>query len=225
MTLALFDLDDTLLDGDCDQLWGRYLVARGALDEAVFAAALERFGRAYAEGTLEISDLLEFQLGLISRLPADALPAWRAEFAEDWLLPRISVGAHALVDSHRARGHSLVMITATNDFLAAPVAIHLRMDALLASEAEYEDGRPTGRVAGTPCFREGKVERLQVWMRDQGHNFEDAWFYTDSQNDLPLLQAVGHPHAVNPDPELRAQAERCGWPILQLRAGPEAVPA
>lgn len=225
MTLALFDLDDTLLDGDCDQLWGRYLVARGALDAAVFQAALQRFGRAYANGTLDIGNLLEFQLGLLSRLPQDTLPAWREEFARDWLIPRISATARTLVDSHRERGHHLIIITATNDFLAEPVAVHLGMDTLLASEAERTDGRLTGRVAGAPCFREGKLLRLCTWMRDREHRLSDSWFYTDSHNDLPLLEQVGHPHAVNPDPDLAREAGKRGWPVLRLRAENTAASA
>lgn len=218
MALALFDLDNTLLAADSDHLWGEFLAERGIVDGDHYRRENDRFLRAYEAGTLDIDAFLRFSLRVLAdNDPAD-LERWRAEFVEQAIRPRIAPGAPALVEQHRAAGDELVVITATNRFVTAPIAALLGIDQLIATEPETEGHRYTGRPQGTPCFREGKVTRLQAWLGASGRSLAASTFYSDSHNDLPLLELVQRPVAVDPDPMLARTARERGWPVISLRA-------
>jgi HAD superfamily hydrolase (TIGR01490 family) len=219
MRLALFDLDNTLLAGDSDFEWAQFLIAKGVLDREVYEARNLEFYEQYKAGTLDIHAFLDFQLKPLSRHPRAQLDAWHAEFLATRILPMITDKSRALVARHADAGDTLIVITATNSFVTAPIAAALGIPDLLATELEQENGRFTGRARGTPCFREGKVTRLNQWLAARGERLDDyaeSWFYSDSANDIPLLSIVTNPVAVHPDPRLRAHAEERGWPILSL---------
>jgi HAD superfamily hydrolase (TIGR01490 family) len=217
MKLALFDLDNTLLAGDSDFEWAQYLIDKGVLDREVYEARNRQFYDQYKAGTLDIREFLDFQLKPLSRHPRGVLDAWHADYMRTRILPMIRASARALVDGHR--GETRVLITATNSFVTAPIAREFGIEHLIATEPEERDGRFTGGVRGVPCFREGKVTRLEAWLAERGHSMKSlikSTFYSDSHNDLPLLERVSHPVAVDPDAALRAQAEARGWPLLSL---------
>lgn len=218
--LALFDLDNTLLAGDSDFEWAQYLIRQGVLDHEVYAAKNEEFYRQYREGILDIDEFLAFQLAPLARHPREQLEAWRREFIETAIRPLVLAAGEALIARHRGEGHLLVIITATNRFVTAPIAELLGVPHLIATEPEEMEGRFTGAAAGLPSFREGKVARLRQWLEERGASWEgveESWFYSDSLNDLPLLDTVHHPVAVDPDDTLRRHAEAHGWPVISLR--------
>lgn len=217
MRLALFDLDNTLLGGDSDHAWGDYMCERGILDRAAHKARNDQFFGAYQAGTLNIADYLNFSLELLGRTDMEQLAQWHREFMRDRIEPIILAKGEALLAEHRAAGDKLVIITATNRFVTGPIAERLGVDHLLATECEMQDGRYTGRTTDVPCFQGGKVVRLQRWLDETGHNLQDSYFYSDSINDLPLLEQVTNPFAVDPDAKLRAEAEKRGWTIMSLR--------
>ena len=217
MRLALFDLDNTLLGGDSDHAWGDWLCERGILDGATYKARNDAFYQDYLAGRLNITDYLNFTLDIFGRTEMAQLDAWHREFMADCIEPIILPKALALLDRHRAAGDKLVIITATNRFVTAPIAARLGVDTLLATECEMVDGRYTGRTTDVPCFKEGKVTRLNRWMQENGFTLERSTFYSDSMNDLPLLEQVSYPVAVDPDPKLMAEAEDRNWPIMSLR--------
>lgn len=218
MALAIFDLDNTLLGGDSDHAWGEFLVDQKLVDEGTYRQANDRFLDQYQNGTLDILEYLAFALQPLTLHPLEKLHALREQFVAEHIEPLMLPAAAALLDHHRGRGDTLLIITATNRFITEPIATRLGVDHLLATDPEIKDGRYTGRVAGTPCFQSGKVERLQHWLEQSAQNLEGAWFYSDSHNDLPLLEAVPHPVAVDPDPILEETALKRGWPIRTLRA-------
>lgn len=217
MALAIFDLDNTLLGGDSDHAWGQFLVGKGIVDAAEYGAANDRFFRAYQEGSLDIHVYLQFALEPLTRFSLEALKRLHDEFMRTMIAPLRLPKADALIAAHRAKGDYLLIITATNAFITRPIGESLGVDALLASEPEIRDDRYTGNVVGTPCFREGKVTCLREWLQQHPHDPAQAYFYSDSQNDLPLLNMVGNPVAVDPDDTLRAEALKRGWPIMSLR--------
>lgn len=217
MSLAIFDLDNTLLAGDSDYLWGRHLVERGLVDAAAHEAANARFYQEYREGRLDIYEFLAFALQPLHVLEPELLYAERQLFLEQRIRPILLPKAYALLDRHRHAGDTLLIITATNRFITEPIADFYAVEHLLATEPEVRAGRYTGRVAGTPCYREGKVERLRNWLEQTGHQLAGSSFYSDSHNDLPLLSLVERPVAVDPDPTLAAEATRRGWPLISLR--------
>ena len=217
MRLALFDLDNTLLGGDSDHAWGDYLCERGILDGIAYKARNDDFYQDYLAGRLNITDYLNFSLEILGRTEMAQLEQWHREFMRDCVEPIILTKGEALLAEHREAGDKLLIITATNRFVTAPIAARLGVDTLLATECEMADGRYTGRSTDIPCFREGKVTRLERWMLENGFDLEDSYFYSDSMNDLPLLQRVAHAVAVDPDPKLRAEAEMRGWPVVSLR--------
>ncbi len=216
MALAIFDLDNTLLAGDSDYLWGRFLVEKGAVDGGQYEQENERFYRLYREGRLDIHEFLRFSLAPLRRHPPTKLNAWRTEFIENRIEPLISEPAQQLVEKHRQAGDTLLIITATNAFVTRPIARLFGIEHLIATEPETLNGQYTGGVAGEPSFREGKVRRLQSWLAEHGADLRDSWFYSDSHNDLPLLELVEHPVAVEPDETLMQVAQSRQWPILQL---------
>ena len=220
MQLALFDLDNTLLAGDSDFEWGRFLTTLGVLDEELHLARNAQFYEDYKQGTLDIDAFLEFQLKPLSNHPRAQLDAWHAKFMEIVIRPLMTSQARALVERHRANGDLMVVITATNSFVTAPIAREFGIPHLIATEPEEVDGQYTGRVAGVPSFKEGKITRLQQWLESRGEtlqSFDTSWFYSDSHNDLPLMKLVEHPVAVTPDATLLAWAETHDWPVISLR--------
>jgi HAD superfamily hydrolase (TIGR01490 family) len=217
MTLALFDLDNTLIGGDSDHLWGEYLCEKGLVDPDSYAAHNEQFYRDYQRGELDIHRYLEFALKpLRDRDPAE-LKRWHEAFMREKIEPILLPAAEELLEGHRRQGHALLIITATNDFVTRPIAERLGVETLIASIAESVGGRFTGRSIGIPTYREGKVQRLTSWMKKTGQDLRGSWFYSDSHNDLPLLRLVDNPVAVDPDETLRAEAEAAGWPVITLR--------
>ena len=215
--LVLFDLDNTLLAGDSDFEWAQFLIECGVLDREVYEARNQSFYDQYRDGTLNIHEFLDFQLKPLSRHPRAQLAAWHREFMERKIRPLIRRKARALVERHHK--DLCVVITATNSFVTAPIAREFGIVELIATEPEQRDGEFTGTVRGIPCFREGKVVRLEAWLAERGGSLaacSESWFYSDSLNDLPLLVRVSHPVAVDPDETLRAHAERSGWPIISL---------
>lgn len=223
MALALFDLDNTLIGGDSDHLWGRFLVERGVVDGDLYARENDRFLRAYEAGELDIHEFLAFALKPLADNEPEDLQLWREEFVSSGIHPIVLPAARHLVEHHRRRGDTLVIVTATNRFVTEPIAALFDIPHLLATEPECRDGRFTGRCDGTPTFREGKILALERWLAARGERLSDAAFYSDSRNDLPLLERVGHPVAVDADPALEAVARERGWPRLTLRAGLEPV--
>jgi HAD superfamily hydrolase (TIGR01490 family) len=224
VSLAIFDLDNTLLGDDSDYLWGRFLVEQRLVDGAVYERENQRFYDEYKAGTLDIHEFLAFSLKPLAALDMARLEALHRQFMAEKIAPILLPAARTLLAQHRAQGHQLLIITATNRFVTAPIARTLGVDELLASEPERVDGRYTGQVAGVPCFREGKVTRLRQWLRDNQQNLSESWFYSDSHNDLPLLELSTHPVAVDPDETLAAHAEAKGWPVITLRQGDQPVP-
>jgi len=220
LRLALFDLDNTLLGGDSDFEWAQFLIGQGVLDREVHEARNLEFYEQYKAGTLDIHAFLDFQLKPLSRHPRAQLDAWHAQFMRQRIHPIILPKARELVARHAAEDDLMVIITATNSFVTWPIAKEFGVSELIATEPEQVNGEFTGNVAGTPSFREGKVTRLDAWLQARGLSWqaiEASTFYSDSLNDLPLLQRVTRPVAVDPDPTLRAHAESHGWPVISLR--------
>jgi len=215
--LVLFDLDNTLLSGDSDFEWAQFLIEQGVLDREVYEARNQEFYEQYRNGTLDIHEFLDFQLKPLSRHPRTVLDSWHANFMRKKILPIVRPRARELLERHR--GDWRVIITATNRFVTAPIAREFGVPDLIATEPAQAGGEFTGEVAGVPCFREGKLRRLEDWLAARGHTlktFDESWFYSDSLNDLPLLERVTNPVAVDPDPQLRAHAARRGWPVMSL---------
>ena len=220
MKLALFDLDNTLLSGDSDFEWAQFLIAQGVLDREVYEARNLEFYAQYKAGTLDIHAFLDFQLKPLARHPRAQLDAWHEQFMQTRILPMIGDLARGLVKRHRDAGHTLAIITATNSFVTTPIAREFGVAHLIATEPEQVHGEFTGKVLDIPCFRDGKVRRLEAWLRAQGierNSIERSWFYSDSHNDLFLMEWVSDPVAVDPDPQLTAVAQARAWPILSLR--------
>jgi len=220
MNLALFDLDNTLLPLDSDYEWGQFLVRAGAVDPVSFTQRNLTFYEQYQNGTLNPVEYLEFAFGTLSRFPRRQLDEWHAQFMTDIIEPAIHPVARALVTEHQNAGELVAIITATNRFVTAPIAQAFGVQHLIAAEPELaEGGEVTGRLIGTPPFGNGKVVNIHEWLASLGKTlsgFERSTFYSDSQNDIPLLSAVTHPIATNPNASLRAHAELHNWPILQL---------
>ncbi len=221
MAIALFDLDNTLIAGDSDYLWGRFLADEGVVDGARYEAENRRFYEDYLAGRLDIEAFLRHQLAPLAALPPGRLEALRARFIREAIVPIVLPAARALIARHREAGDRPVIITATNRFITEPIAALLGVEDLIATEPERgPDGRYTGRHAGIPAFREGKVRRLEAWLAEHGLDLTESWFYSDSHNDLPLLERVAHPVAVDPDPTLERIARARGWPVISLRGEP-----
>ena len=218
--LVVFDLDHTLLSGDSDVLWCDFLLARGELDRSAFAARNAEVERGYRDGSISAQAFTEFYLSTLARRARAALAALRDAFMHECILPRIPASARGLVEQHRDAGDLLVLSTATNRFLVELTAAALGFEHLLATEPEEADGVFTGCTVGLLNMREGKPERLRKWLDARGlpaAMLAEAAAYSDSINDLPLLQSVGSPVAVDPDARLLALAQAAGWPVLRLR--------
>ena len=217
MTLAIFDLDHTLLDGDSDYLWGEYMVENRIVDEQEYRERNLAFYQDYQRGDLDNDRYLEFSLEPLTRYDIEQLHKWRADYIENWIKPIIVPGAADLLNRHRAQDHELLIISATNFFITEPIAALLEVPTVLSTQPEIVDRHYTGRYLGTPTYREGKVIVLQEWLASTGHDLEGSYFYSDSINDLALLERVDNPVTVHPDDELRAIAEARNWKIIDLR--------
>jgi HAD superfamily hydrolase (TIGR01490 family) len=217
MNIALFDLDNTLLAGDSDFEWAQFLIEQGVLDREVYEARNQEFYDQYKAGTLNIHEFLDFQLKPLARHPRMVLDQWHGQYMIKKIYPMLRASARALVNKHM--WDVRVVITATNSFVTEPIARVFGIEHLIATEPEQRDGEFTGGVSGLPCFRDGKPKRLEAWLADRGEtlkSYEKSYFYSDSHNDLPLLQMVTHPVVVDPDDTLRAHAEAAGWPVMSL---------
>jgi HAD superfamily hydrolase (TIGR01490 family) len=217
MSLAIFDLDNTLLNGDSDHAWGEFLIGKCLVDSVFYKESNDRFYREYQLGKLDIYRYVEFALEPLTRHDRSELDALHAEFMRDKVAPMRLRKADALLQQHRDNGDFLLIITATNSFVTRPIAQWLGVDDIIATEPEFDGRRFTGRITGTPSFREGKVTRLREWLARNQYSLQGSWFYSDSQNDLPLLELVDNPVAVDPDDTLRAEAIRRGWQVISLR--------
>ena len=220
MNLTLFDLDNTLIACDSDYEWGQFLVDRGVLERQAYEAQNAAFYEQYKDGTLDIHEFLGFALRPLAEHRPEDLDRWHADFMVTRIRPSISAAARALVRRHLAAGDLCAVVTATNSFVAGPIAREFGVAHLVATEPEQRAGRFTGRVAGIPCFREGKITRVEAWLAGQQRRLQDfaqSAFYSDSHNDLPLLERVTRPVAVDPDQALAAEAGRRGWPVISLR--------
>jgi HAD superfamily hydrolase (TIGR01490 family) len=219
--LALFDLDNTLLAGDSDFAWSQFLIEEGVLDRAAHEEKSRWFLAEYERGTIRMQDWLAFQLAPLKGRSAAELAAWHAQFMRRKIEPMILPRGRELLAKHA--GALRVIVTATNRFITAPIARALGVEHLIACEVEMQEGVPTGRALGEPSFGAGKVRRLEAWLADRGERLADypeSWFYSDSHNDLPLLERVTHAVAVDPDATLRARAAERGWPVISLRGTP-----
>lgn len=217
MALALFDLDNTLIAGDSDHAWGEFVVAKGLVDGEHFSATNDKFFADYQQGVLDIHAYLSFALEPLAKFSPLQLYDLHKEFMIDKINPIKLLKADQIVEQHRLAGDTVMVITATNSFVTAPIVKSLGIDLLIASEGEIINGRYTGKPSGVPSYKEGKVTRLQQWLDQTGHDLEGSYFYSDSHNDLPLLSIVDNPIAVDPDPTLRQHALDSGWPILSFR--------
>jgi HAD superfamily hydrolase (TIGR01490 family) len=218
--LALFDLDNTLLAGDSDYEWGQFLVDRGVLERAAYEAQNRAFYEQYKAGTLDIHEFLGFALRPLADHPPEELERWHGDFMRTRIIPMMLPAARALVRRHLQAGELCAIITSTNSFVTAPIAREFGVEHLIATVPEKRNGRFTGRVAGLPCFREGKVRRLDEWLTRLGlrlAEFEASACYSDSHNDLALLERVSRPVAVDPDETLAREAARRGWQTISLR--------
>ena len=217
--LALFDLDNTLLAGDSDHAWGEFLISKQLVDADSHRTENDRFYQQYMAGELDIHGYVEFTLQPILSLSKAERTALHAEFMRDIIGPLYLAKADALVAKHQDDGDLTLIITATNDFITAPIAERFRVTHLLATELEMDGERFTGNIAGTPCYQLGKVDKLEQWLAQEnpGLSLQDAIFYSDSINDLPLLQRVATPVVVDPDTKLNQAAIERGWQIISLR--------
>jgi len=222
VNLAIFDLDNTLIAGDSDYLWGQFLVDKKLVDGEVYERENQRFYDEYKAGTLDIFEFLQFSLAPLSQHSIDELNTLHKEFMQTRINSIWLPKAEALLEKHRKNNDYLLIITATNHFVTAPIAQKLGVDDIIATMPEKIDNHYTGKVSGIPCFQEGKVTRLEQWLEQKNQerrefNLQESYFYSDSFNDLPLLQKVGHPIAVDPDEKLRNYAQQQGWPVISLR--------
>lgn len=218
--LALFDLDHTLLPLDSDHQWAQYLAQTGrAGDPAVALARNEDLMNRYNAGALTAEQAAEFMLGLLAAHPPHLLAAWHEDYMQRVIRPVITEQALTLVQKHLEAGDLCAIVTATNSFVTAPIARAFGVPTLIATEPEYLSGRYTGKIDGTPSFKEGKVLRVKAWLATLNRKLEDfseSYFYSDSINDLPLLEVVTHPIVTNPSPSLLNVAKERNWPVLNM---------
>ncbi|MBB3169988.1 HAD family hydrolase [Simiduia aestuariiviva] len=217
VAVAIFDLDNTLIAGDSDHSWGEFLVERQLVDADHYRRANDQFYEDYKRGELDIHAYQRFVLQQVAQFSAEQQQALLADFMTHKIAPLHLPKAQALLEHHRAAGDFLLIITATNRFITAPIAEALQVDQLIATEPEIVAGQYTGEIIDPPCYQAGKVTRWRSFMTETKRQGETCYFYSDSINDLPLLTEVDHPVAVDPCPQLNAAAEARGWPIISLR--------
>ena len=219
MSLAIFDLDNTLIADDSDYLWGQFLVDQGVVDKDNYEKANAKFYDDYKQGTLDIVEFLRFSLRPLADNKPEQLFQWRTQFIQEIITPILLQPARQLIAKHRERGDTLIVITATNRFVTEPIVELYGIKNLLATTPEFANGKYTGGFTGIPCFQEGKVKLLEEWLKSSTETIKDSWFYSDSHNDLPLLKLVDNPVAVDPDDKLNNFARAAEWPIISLRKG------
>ncbi len=217
MRLAIFDLDNTLIAGDSDHAWGQFLVNKGLVDSDNFRRANDRFYEEYKAGTHNIIEYLQFSLTPLTHHSMEYLAELHKEFMQDYINPMMLPKAQQLLQKHRAQGDYLLIITATNGFVTRPIAAALEVDDILTTDPEVLNNRYTGKFIGIPTFQKGKVLRLEDWLKEKKFTLDDAYFYSDSINDLPLLEKVPNPIVVDPDPKLHAAAIERNWAVMSLR--------
>jgi len=217
MTLALFDLDNTLIGGDSDHAWGQFIVTKGLVDEESYAADNDRFYEDYLRGELDADAYQRFSMKPLAGKSIEWIADLHKEFMTKHIEPIWLDKSEALVEKHRQQGHRLVVITATNRTVVAPIVEKFGIADLICSETEIIDGKYTGNLVDEPCMGPGKVSKLKRWMNQNNENLNGAIFYSDSHNDLPLLNLVSHPVAVDPDDTLKTTAKDKSWPIISLR--------
>ena len=217
MSLAIFDLDNTLISDDSDYLWGQFLVDQGIVDKDQYEESNAKFYDDYKLGQLDIVEFLHFSLAPLANNEPEQLFKWRKQFIEEVIKPIQLKPAIRLVNKHRFKGDTVLVITATNRFVTEPIVKLFGIDNLLATTPEFIDDRYTGKFEGIPCYQEGKVKLLEEWLKDSSETLENSWFYSDSHNDLPLLKLVDNPVAVDPDETLRDYAQQQDWTIISLR--------
>ncbi|MPQ76171.1 HAD family phosphatase [Hydrogenovibrio sp. JE_KL2] len=217
MALAIFDLDNTLISGDSDYLWGKFLIKQGLVDAENFEQQNDLFYEEYKKGSLDIMAYQRFSLAPIANRPMEELNAWHQQFMAEFIQPIYLDKAQALVNQHREKGDTLLVITATNSFVTRPIAKLYGIENLLGTDPEMKNGTFTGEVDGIPTFQHGKVERLNMWLAETGETLENSYFYSDSHNDIPLLEEVTFPTVVDADDQLLAHAQKKGWPSISLR--------
>lgn len=218
--LAIFDLDNTLINTDSDNTWPQYLMKKGVVDAEYVRTRNDKFYQDYKNGCLDIDEFLAFQLEPLSRFSKEELAQMHREFTEEFIQPHITGMAKMLVDSHREAGDQLLVISSTNEFIITPISHLFGITEVIGTALETgADGRYTGRYVGTPSLKEGKITRLEQWLAARGETLADygkSYFYSDSHNDLPLLRYVSDPVAVNPDEILLREASEKGWPVLNF---------
>jgi HAD superfamily hydrolase (TIGR01490 family) len=217
MSLAIFDLDNTLISDDSDHLWGQFLVEKKLVDSEHYDRVNTQFYRDYCQGNLDIDQYLTFALSFLAEHPLEKLHQWREQFINEKIRPLVLPAAQALVKKHHDRGDTLIVITATNRFVTEPIVKLFGITNMLATEPELIDGRYTGRYVNEPCYQQGKVTRLNQWLDSNNADLTDSTFYSDSHNDIPLLEKVSHPIAVDPDEKLKRHADENSWRIISLR--------
>ncbi|MGB1741943.1 MAG: HAD family hydrolase [Cycloclasticus sp.] len=217
MSLTIFDLDNTLISDDSDHLWGEFLVEKKLVDGDHYAKANTQFYNDYCRGKLDINEYLQFALAFLAEHPTDKLYQWRDQFIEEKIHPLVLPAAQGLVEKHRDKGDTLMVITATNRFVTEPIVELFGIDTMLATEPEFINDRYTGQYIGMPCYQEGKVSRLTDWLAQHQLDLSNSTFYSDSHNDIPLLKTVTNPIAVDPDETLKQYANKHHWPIITLR--------
>lgn len=217
MALAIFDLDHTLLAGDSDHAWGQFMVDNQLVDPVLYKQQNDMFYEHYQAGKLDIHEYLAFTLNTLTQHPLETMLNMRERFLQERIEPLITQKSRDLITKHKQQGDTLLIITATNGFITYPIAEMLGIENIIAPHPEMVDGKYTGRIEGVPSFHEGKVVRLNDWLSQREVTLEGSFFYSDSRNDLPLLEIVDHPVAVDPDDFLAEVAQQNGWPIISLR--------
>ncbi|SDG75437.1 HAD-superfamily subfamily IB hydrolase, TIGR01490 [Pseudomonas benzenivorans] len=217
MALAIFDLDETLIDGDCASLWSAQMARLGWVDGESFLRQDAELMALYAEGRLAMEDYMAFSLSPLVGRSVEEIAFVVEPFVEEMIEPLLYSDATRCLASHRAAGDRILVISASAHFLVSAIAARLGIAEVLAIDLEQRHGCYSGRTQGVLTYREGKVSRLLEWLQQHGESLDGAYFYSDSRNDLPLLQLVSQPRAVNPDPVLRRHAEQAGWPVLSWR--------
>lgn len=217
MSLAIFDLDNTLISDDSDYLWGKFLVDQGIVDKNQYEEANSRFFEDYKQGSLDIVEFLRFSLAPLANHEPNQLYKWRTQFIDEIIKPIQLKPAIRWINKHRFKGDTVLVISATNRFITEPIVKLFGIDYLLATTPEFIEGRYTGKFEGIPCFQEGKVELLNEWLKDSTETLKDSWFYSDSHNDLSLLNLVDNPVAVDPDEKLHEHARQKNWSIISFR--------
>ena len=217
MALAIFDLDNTLIHGDSDHAWGEFLCEKGIVDVTAYRQTNDLFYQQYIDGNMDMHAFLNFALKPLKEHSMEQLNAWHAEFMEEKIQPMMQDKAVQKIAMHREQGDFILIITATNAFVTQPIGELLEVDDLIATSPEIVDGQYTGNFVGIPCFQEGKIARLKQWLETNPHDLTGSYFYSDSRNDLPLLEIVDHPVAVDADEHLSLIAEQRNWQHISFR--------